>query len=177
MTPHRAAAQAEADVTRAHFDCPHADAVPRQGRWHGQSSQPAVSRTLPPRPESVKFARDFTRVTLRSWGLTALSDDAELVVSELVTNALRHAVRGPGSDKPTITLRLLAQAPYLMCMVSDPSREIPLRRESGPEDSTGRGLQVIESYSTRWGWHLLDDGGKVVWALLPRQLTAAEESS
>ena len=67
-----------------------------------------------------------------------------------------------------IRLRLLAHAPYLMCMVSDPSPEIPLRRESGPEDPTGRGLQVIESCSSRWGWHLLDEGGKVVWALLPR---------
>jgi anti-sigma regulatory factor (Ser/Thr protein kinase) len=173
MTAHRAAAQAETDVTRAHFDCLLAGTVPRQGRRRRQSAQPAASHSLPPRPESVKFARDFTRVTLRSWGLTAVSDDAELVVSELVTNALRHAVRGPDSDKPAITLRLLAQAPYLMCMVSDPSREIPLRRESGPDDPTGRGLQVIESCSSQWGWHLLDDGGKVVWALLPRLLPAA----
>jgi anti-sigma regulatory factor (Ser/Thr protein kinase) len=170
MTAHRAAAQAEADVTRAHHDCLLAGTVPRQARRRGQSAQPAACRALLPQPESVKLARDFTRVTLRSWGLSALSDDAELVVSELVTNALRHAVRGPDSDKPAITLRLLAQAPYLMCMVSDPSREIPLRRESGPEDPTGRGLQVIESCSSRWGWHLLDEGGKVVWALLPSLL-------
>jgi hypothetical protein len=52
-------------------------------------------------------------------------------------------------------------------MVADPSREIPLRRQSGPGDDTGRGLHVIESCSSRWGWHLLDEGGKVVWALLP----------
>ena|SRR5487761_87494 len=173
MTAHRAAAQAEADVTRAHHDCLFAGTVPEQARRRGQSSQPAASRTLLPRPESVKFARDFTRITLRSWGMTAVSDDAELVVSELVTNALRHAASGRGSDRPTITLRLLAQAPYLMCMVTDPSREIPLRRESGPEDPTGRGLQVIESCSSRWGWHLLDGGGKVVWALLPHLLAAA----
>jgi hypothetical protein len=66
-----------------------------------------------------------------------------------------------------IRVRLLAQAPYLMCMVADPSQEIPLRRQSGPSDATGRGLHVIESCSSRWGWHLLDEGGKVVWALLP----------
>src|SRR5487761_1312577 len=174
MTAHRAAAQADAEVTRAHHDCLLAGTVPRQARRRGQPGrprqpgQPEASRTLARRPESVKAAREFTRATLRVWGMTAVADDAELVVSELVTNALRHAAAGPGGD-PVIRLRLLAHAPYLMCMVSDPSREIPLRRESGPEDPTGRGLLVIESCSSRWGWHLLDEGGKVVWALLPRE--------
>jgi hypothetical protein len=192
MNAHRAAAQAETEVTRAHHDCLLDGTVSWQPRRPGQVPQPQASRTLARRPESVKVARDFTRATLRGWGMTAVSDDAELVVSELVTNALRHAMAGSGmagsgmsgpgasgpgtsgpgasgpGGEPVIRLRLLAQAPYLMCMVTDPSREIPLRRESGPEDATGRGLQVIESCSSRWGWHLLDEGGKVVWALLPR---------
>jgi two-component sensor histidine kinase len=101
--------------------------------------------------------------------MSALSEDAVLVVSELVTNALRYGAPGRGGDEPVIRLRLLAQPPYLMCMVTDPSREIPLRKESGTQDATGRGLHVIESCSSQWGWHLLDDGGKVVWALLPHE--------
>jgi hypothetical protein len=72
---------------------------------------------------------------------------------------------GPG-ERP-IRLRLLAEPPYLMCLVADPSREIPLRRDLGPAAETGRGLHIIESCCSRWGWHLLDEGGKVVWALLP----------
>jgi two-component sensor histidine kinase len=100
--------------------------------------------------------------------MTALADDAELVISELVTNALRHTTPAPCGDGPVIRLKLLGRAPYLMCLVSDRSRAIPLRRQSTPGDPTGRGLQVIEGCSSRWGWHLLDDGGKVVWAVLPR---------
>jgi len=173
MTAHRAAAQAETEVTRAHLECLLGGTVPRQARRRGHVRQPEACRALAPRPESVGVAREFTRVVLSAWGMAAVSDDAELVVSELVTNALRHAMSGSGSgsgtDEPVIRLRLLAHAPYLMIMVADPSREIPLRRESGPDEATGRGLHVIESYSSRWGWHLLDEGGKVVWALLPRE--------
>jgi hypothetical protein len=189
MTAHRAAAQAETEVTRAQLECLLGGTVPRQARRRGHVRQPEACRALAPRPESVAVAREFTRVVLSAWGMTAVSDDAELVVSELVTNALRHAMSGSavssgsgsgsgtgsgsgagsGTDEPVIRLRLLAHAPYLMIMVADPSREIPLRRESGPDEATGRGLHVIESCSSRWGWHLLDEGGKVVWALLPRE--------
>src|SRR5215467_8527869 len=95
--------------------------------------------------------------------MAAVSDDAELVVSELVTNALRHGLCGSGAPGPdgggqVVGLRLMIQAPHLICMVTDPSREIPLRRDSDLLDATGRGLCVIESCSSRWGWRLLDGG-------------------
>ena len=64
------------------------------------------------------------------------------------------------------TLARLAQAPFVMCMVTDPGTDIPVLRDSGPTSESGRGLNVVESCSVRWGWHLLDDAGKVVWALL-----------
>ena len=130
--------------------------------------QPAATCMLSPSPESVKVGRDFTRTTLRDWGMSALTDLAELVVSELVTNALRHGIPSACqlvSDR-CVRLRLLAQAPFVMCMVTDPGADIPVLRESGPTSESGRGLNVVESCSVRWGWHLLDDGGKVVWALL-----------
>jgi len=137
-------------------------------------AQPSAACQLGPRPESVKTGRDFTRATLVDWGLSALTDLAELVVSELVTNALRHGVPSArqlaGEHRLTsehcIRLRLLAQAPFVMCMVTDPGHDIPVLRESGPTCESGRGLNVVESCSVRWGWHLLDEGGKVVWALL-----------
>jgi anti-sigma regulatory factor (Ser/Thr protein kinase) len=131
-------------------------------------AQPSATCLLRPRPESVKTGRDFTQATLLDWDMPALADVAELVVSELVTNALRHGVpsaRGLASEH-CIRLRLLAQAPFMMCMVTDPGSDIPVLRESEPTSESGRGLNVVEACSVRWGWHLLDEGGKVVWALL-----------
>jgi anti-sigma regulatory factor (Ser/Thr protein kinase) len=130
--------------------------------------QPAATCSLEPRPESVKLGRDLTRAALCQWGMAVLADMAELVVSELVTNALRHGVpsaRRLVSDRP-VRLKLLAQPPFMMCMVSDPGAEIPVLRESDPTQENGRGLRVVEACSVRWGWHLLDEGGKIVWALL-----------
>jgi two-component sensor histidine kinase len=116
----------------------------------------------------VKSARNFTRVTLGLWGMEALTDVVELVVSELVTNAVRHGV--PSARKIVsehcVRLRLLAQAPFVMCMVTDPGHGIPVLRDSDLAAECGRGLTVVEACCVRWGWHLLDEGGKVVWALL-----------
>ena len=97
-----------------------------------------------------------------------MTDLAELVISELLTNALRHGIPSARqlADERPIRLRLLGQAPYLMCLVTDPGTAIPMLRESGPFAESGRGLNVVESCCVRWGWHLLDGGGKVVWALM-----------
>jgi anti-sigma regulatory factor (Ser/Thr protein kinase) len=128
----------------------------------------AVTCRLAPRPESVKAGRDFTRITLQQWGMGDVTDVAELVVSELVTNALRHGLlsarRMPGEHP--IGLRLLRQARYVMCLVTDPGGDVPVRRDSGECAEGGRGLQVVESCSVRWGWQPLADEGKLVWALL-----------
>jgi anti-sigma regulatory factor (Ser/Thr protein kinase) len=130
--------------------------------------QTTAARALQARPESVREGREFTRSALRAWGMAALTDLAELVVSELVTNALRHGIPSARQilhDHP-IRLRLLAQRPFVMCMVTDPGADIPVLRDPGPASECGRGLTVVESCCVRWGWHLLDEGGKVVWALL-----------
>jgi anti-sigma regulatory factor (Ser/Thr protein kinase) len=127
-----------------------------------------VTRELAPGLESVKASRVFTRMTLRRWEMAEVSDAAELVVSELVTNALRHGLlsaRRMPEEHP-IRLRLLRQAPYLMCLVTDPGSDVPIRRDSDTCSETGRGLHVVESCSLRWGWQPLDDAGKVVWALM-----------
>jgi anti-sigma regulatory factor (Ser/Thr protein kinase) len=121
-------------------------------------------------PESAKAARDFTRSTLQGWGLEA--DTAELVVSELVTNALRHGLlSGPRMlGEHPVGLRLLCNVPYLICMVTDPGRTGPVRVDTPVAAECGRGLQVVEACSVQWGWEPVGDGpgrtGKVVWALL-----------
>lgn len=132
------------------------------------TEQPAATCTLGAHPESVKAGRNFSRVTLGLWGMDALTDVAELVVSELVTNAVRHGVPSAHMivSEYCVRLRLLAQAPFVMCMVTDPGHGIPVLRDSDLAAECGRGLTVVEACSVRWGWHLLDEGGKVVWALL-----------
>jgi len=143
-------------------------APPLLGDPASATVQPAAACAFGPQPESVQAARNFTRATLRLWHLVDLLDVAELVVSELVTNALRHGVPSARTavTGDCVRLRLLAQAPFVMCMVTDPGSGIPVLRETGPTAECGRGLTVVEACCERWGWHLLDEGGKVVWALL-----------
>lgn len=142
-------------------------ARPRGGGLTEPDAQ-AATCLLGPRPESVRTSRDFTRTTLADWCLSGLTDMAELVVSELVTNALRHGVPSAPGDvgEQCIRLRLLAQAPFVICMVTDPGADIPVLRDSGPAEESGRGLNVVESCCVQWGWQSLDDGGKIVWGLL-----------
>ncbi len=179
MTAHRAAAPVRADVMNVGRDwlpaageqpsLSHSGLVGRAAPALGElAAQTSAACALRPDAESVKCGRDFACATLRAWGLAALVDVAGLVISELVTNALRHGMPAGQrfvSDRP-IRLRLLGQPPYVMCMVTDPGSGIPVVRESGPFAESGRGLNVVESCCVRWGWHLLDGGGKVVWALM-----------
>ncbi|RJL34569.1 ATP-binding protein [Bailinhaonella thermotolerans] len=127
------------------------------------ASSTAVQRTLPPQSSSVRAARDVTRSTLSEWGLESLSDDAVLVVSELVTNALRYGLF-PTFDRP-ITLMLARRGTEVLCAVTDPSQDLPVVRSPDYCQENGRGLHVVEIYSRRWGCDILDTGGKAVWAL------------
>jgi anti-sigma regulatory factor (Ser/Thr protein kinase) len=128
----------------------------------------ATTTPLPPQADSVKTARDVTRATLRGWGLSELGDDAALVVSELVTNAVRYALR-PKSCGEGITLMLLRVARHVVLAVSDPSEQAPIPKEPDFISENGRGLYIVETYSNRWGWDPLESGGKAVWALFTRE--------
>jgi hypothetical protein len=135
---------------------------------HQQAEQPAATCAFPPQPSSARRAREFTRITLQDWGMTGRIDVAELVVSELVTNSLRHGLLSaqwmPGEHP--IGLTIVRLDPYLMCMVTDPDLTCPIRVDSCANAEGGRGLQVVEACSVRWGWELVAGDGKVVWALL-----------
>lgn len=123
------------------------------------SSFPAV-------PASVKAARDFAVTALRAWGLPTLTDEVCLVVSELVTNALHHATP-PRSrlDPEAIRLSLIRRGDEVICAVRDSGADIPFRKDPHHIAETGRGLMLVESFSSAWGWTPLRDSGKVVWAL------------
>ncbi|MFD4032825.1 ATP-binding protein [Streptomyces sp. NPDC058637] len=135
----------------------------------------SASCTLPAHFEAVGGARKFTRTTLTSWDLCDRFDDVALVVSELVTNALRHALPADHPRErqdPAVRLHLMRWTSRLVCAVRDPSQESPMAGEAPDSAESGRGLFLVESFSDSWGWHpspvLAGDGarrGKVVWAL------------
>ncbi|MFE7961076.1 ATP-binding protein [Streptomyces sp. NPDC057413] len=132
----------------------------------------AASCSLPARLEAVREARRFTRHTLDQWELGDRFDDVCLVVSELVTNALRHAPPpgdGPSHDPlPPVRLHLMRWTERLVCAVRDAGQEGPVTREADDFSAeSGRGLFLVDSFSDSWGWHPLSGslGGKVVWAL------------
>ncbi|GAA2458699.1 ATP-binding protein [Streptomyces sp. NPDC051041] len=131
-----------------------------------------ASCALPARHEAVREARRFTRGTLGRWEVGDRFDDVCLVVSELVTNALRHALPAPASrlpePGPLVRLHLMRWTDRLVCAVRDPSHDSPVARD--PDDcsaESGRGLFLVDSFSDGWGWHPLAGtlNGKVVWAL------------
>lgn len=132
----------------------------------------AASCALPPRYEAVREARRFTRRTLDGWDTGDRFDDVCLVVSELVTNALRHALPAdtPRHDEQhgPVRLHLMRWTERLVCAVRDPSHDSPVARETGDFSAeSGRGLFLVDSFSDSWGWHPLAGtlNGKVVWAL------------
>ncbi|MGX4690044.1 ATP-binding protein [Streptomyces sp. JNUCC 63] len=109
-------------------------------------------------PGAVRTARAAVRGQLRSWDLESLGDTAALLVSELVTNSLRHAT-GPIGVR---LLRPVGLPRVLLVEVSDPLPDPPHERPARPDDESGRGLQLVASASRRWGTRP-DEGGKTVW--------------
>ncbi|MEU0572480.1 ATP-binding protein [Nonomuraea sp. NPDC005983] len=110
-------------------------------------------------PACVSTARHFVDRTLTSWGGERVAFDAQLVVSELVTNAMRHA--GGAAQ-----LRLLAHGPEVACVVSDYSRAAPVATVPDVFAEFGRGLRLVEALSVAWGWLAPVGPRKFVWAVL-----------
>lgn len=118
-------------------------------------------------PESVAEARALTRAALLRWGHPELIEDATLIVSELVTNAIRYAhAPGRGRTGDPLTLVLLRVASHVLLAVGDPSPRIPARAELDDALEHGRGLHIVDTLSKAWGWEPRPGGGKAVWALL-----------
>ncbi len=118
-------------------------------------------------PRPVRAARDFAVATLRRWGAAQRSEDVAIVVSELVTNALRHAL--PDSAGPQrrnlIRLGLLQPGPCVLCAVADPGAAAPVVKEADVLDESGRGLHVVGALADIWGYTAPSHRGKVVWAM------------
>jgi len=138
---------------------------PAAQRWPGYPR--VATRTPGAGADSVRVARDFTATTLHRWGIGDRRDDIVVVVSELLTNALRYTVPCPGAVWPRwpVRLGLLQPGPWVLCAVSDPSDEVPVPKEPDWCSESGRGLHVVASLCDEWGCTQPGPRGKVVWAV------------
>jgi anti-sigma regulatory factor (Ser/Thr protein kinase) len=118
---------------------------------------------------AVPSARLHTRHLLREWELAALADDAELVVSELVTNGVQAS---RAMAHAAIRLWLVSDQTQVVICVWDACPRPPVRMDAGEEAENGRGLLLVEAVSAQWGWFPAeragDSRGKVVWSIVQK---------
>jgi serine phosphatase RsbU (regulator of sigma subunit)/anti-sigma regulatory factor (Ser/Thr protein kinase) len=117
-------------------------------------SENHASWTLPAKPTSVRRARALVGIQMNKWGLQEPAYTAELLVSELVTNALAHATGD-------VSIRLILDH-VLVCEVFDDAATMPRLRIADDSDENGRGLRVVSQLAQRWGTRRTPDG-KAVW--------------
>jgi len=132
--------------------------VPSAARWPCQSFL-----ELGALPGAVPCARLHARQVLWEWGLTSFSESAELLVSELVTNAMRisHAT----AQYAPVRIWVMSDRAQVVIFVWDASPLPPVPAEVGDDAENGRGLLIVQAVSAQWGWEFPHElGGKVVWA-------------
>jgi anti-sigma regulatory factor (Ser/Thr protein kinase) len=116
---------------------------------------------------AARAAREFTGQILRGWGLLVLADDAAVIVSELVTNALMHGGSAVnGAAREDVELILWHRSARVVCAVTDPGTGAPVLVQPDPFGEAGRGLHVVQALSATWGWTRLGDSRKAVWAAM-----------
>ncbi len=126
----------------------------------GSSVAPVAARLpLAPSATASRLARDFVSRTCLDWGLAQGIASACLVVSELVTEGLRHAVTD-------MDLALARHGAILRLAVRDPSAHPPSAQDRAPDGLQGRGRALVEACSRAWGVLPTAEGGRVVWAVL-----------
>ncbi|WP_314219424.1 SpoIIE family protein phosphatase [Streptomyces zaehneri] len=124
-------------------------------RTHALGAEHVVSWDVPVDPAAVADIRARATRQVEAWGLGDLAMTSELIVSELVTNAVRYAA-------PPIRLRMILDA-RLTCEVSDASSTAPRLRHARITDEGGRGLFLVAQLAHRWGARHTADG-KIIWA-------------
>ncbi|MFF9603758.1 SpoIIE family protein phosphatase [Streptomyces sp. NPDC014684] len=130
-------------------------------RMIGYRKEDTATWRLPARDDAPARARAQVSALLRRWRTRDdTRDNALLLVSELVTNAVRFAT-GP------VTVRLIRSGNGLLCEVGDTGNGRPRLRRGGPLADGGRGLHVVHGLTSRWGVRWTDTG-KVIWAEVAR---------
>jgi anti-sigma regulatory factor (Ser/Thr protein kinase) len=125
-------------------------------------------------PSAVPCARLHARQILWEWGLQALTDTAELIVSELVTNAINASQGSRGSryaghwmpGASPLRLWLHGDSERIAIQVWDGNDQVPTRQAKELDAESGRGLLLVEALTEAWGsYRPQDSSGKVVWAV------------
>jgi anti-sigma regulatory factor (Ser/Thr protein kinase) len=123
------------------------------------------SLELGPLPEAVPCARLHARNILWEWGLSRLGETAEIVITELMNNAITASRALPWLSP--VRRWLLSDQLNLWVLVWDANPQPPQHASTDLYAESGRGLLLVENYSTRWDWYAAQDtGGKVIWALI-----------
>ncbi|MEV7126865.1 SpoIIE family protein phosphatase [Streptomyces sp. NPDC093260] len=135
---------------------PHDDVALLLARVHALPEDRVASWEFASDPSVVARARAVTSAQLAAWGMAELEASTSLVVSELVTNAVRYGGQGP------VGLRLL-RGDSLICEVSDRSNSSPRIRRAATTEEGGRGLFLVAQYTKSWGARYMRQG-KTVWA-------------
>ncbi|WP_146099622.1 ATP-binding SpoIIE family protein phosphatase [Kineococcus xinjiangensis] len=117
-----------------------------------------VARRFPCDPASVGAARQFVTDVLQAWSADAVADEAEILTSEIVTNAVLHTTEGV-----EVTVEQLPGA--LRVEVADASVRMPQLREAGEDAMTGRGLHIVDVLARRWGVEATESGKRVFFEL------------
>ncbi|MFD5788550.1 ATP-binding protein [Streptomyces sp. NPDC127037] len=131
---------------------------------------PGYTETLPRVPESARLARRLVDLALTVWDMDGARDAAEVVVSELLANAVQHARR----DSVRLTVTRLGETRVRVAVV-DLSRTHPTRRAAVADDESGRGLDIVDALSHgQWGVDSMR-WGKRVWADLEASGGAPDE--
>jgi anti-sigma regulatory factor (Ser/Thr protein kinase) len=125
-------------------------------------------------PTAAACARGHVRSVALEWGLADLADTAEILASELVTNALQASRRLRTPQVPVVRLWVAGDGVSLVIYVGDGSHERPARQEAEPGDESGRGLMIVDALGASWGSYETHDG-KIVWVQIsvqPGELSA-----
>jgi anti-sigma regulatory factor (Ser/Thr protein kinase) len=117
-------------------------------------------------PSAVPCARLHTRNVIAEWGMTSTAETAELLVSELVTNAIAETSRMLGPGAGSIVMRLTAGAGMVLIEVLDSSNRAPERRHVKSDAENGRGLLLVDTLSAGWGACPVPGHGKIVWCIV-----------
>lgn len=142
-----------------------------RSRW--VSAPRTAAYGFPVLASAPRRARRHTVEFARRWGFEAVVEPAELLVSELMTNALEASRSGAGLRRHNpalaaapLQLRLAVEHGRLRIEVRDDNPRPPVPDDPAPYEERGRGLLLVEAYSHRWGYHRLPSGGKAVWCVV-----------
>lgn len=132
----------------------------RPGSLRHQAQTRGVRMPMPPHPIAAEQARILADMILSNWDLHPLRDNTLLVVSELVTNALKQ--------RDVFAFALHRRDETAFIEVTDASLGLPAIRRAADTDTGGRGLLVVDAVSEDWGVRYEENGRKTVWARIAK---------